>query len=102
MISEFETEAKTIRIGIFSLTMLILGIVFSCSKTGACDSCAKSQCHDEFLEFVNGSYGQHTCDVGATAEVITSPPAPKPGILCHCHALDKSDAGPPSKPEAAK
>ena len=101
-----QEEQKTARLGIVSLVMLILGLTFLCLKYETCQSCNKEerimpQCHDQFLEF-DDRYAQRACDVGASAEVITSPPAPKAGILCHCQAQDKADAGSQAKPESSK
>lgn len=101
MSSENEKE-KTKRIGIMSMTMIVLGLSFLCSKCDcrSSDRSAADSCQDEFLQFEG--YTARSCDVGATVEIINSPPAPKAGILCHCQRQDKSDAGVESKSESAK
>jgi hypothetical protein len=82
---ESERSHKTGRIAILSLLTLILALFVFLFKIDACTT-TPDKCKDEFFELVNGrDYGnQHTCPVGATAEIVNSPPAPKPGILCHC------------------
>ena len=52
-------------------------------KIEACKPSAQL-CKDEFLAFENGYENHKTCEIGAIAEVISSPPGPKAGILCHC------------------
>jgi hypothetical protein len=57
----------------------------------ACKS-KPEDCRDEFVEIRDATpdrYGsvaktEHRCAAGATVEVVNSPPAPKPGILCKC------------------
>ena len=89
-----ESE-KTERIGWLCATMVILGILFVLSKANACalacNSCnshdsAQSPCKDEFFEMGNNDRysNNHTCYPGARVEYVTSPPAPKAGIMCHC------------------
>jgi hypothetical protein len=86
---------KTERIGWLCATIMILGLLFFLAKINACamacNSCnAKdnqpAQCKDEFFEIdPNNRYrNSHTCTPGATVEVVASPPAPKPGVLCRC------------------
>lgn len=102
-----ESE-KTERIGWLCATMVILGILFVLSKANACalacNSCnspsTPAVCKDEFYEIKNDGYASnHTCTPGARVEVVASPPAPKPGILCHC---PNSDQGAPATPAPPK
>jgi len=72
---------KTGRIAILSVLLFALGALVFCFKVDACNS--KGTCNDEFLEFA-GDGRSRACTPGATAEVVSSPPAPKPGLLCHC------------------
>lgn len=78
-----DTQAhKTGRIAILAVLLFGLGGLTFCYKTDAC--AAKTTCNDEFMEF-HGDGRTRACTPGATAEVVLSPPAPKPGILCHCN-----------------
>ncbi len=94
---------KTERIGWLCATIMVLGLLFFLTKINACalacNSCnshesAPSVCKDEFYEIdTNNRYrNSHTCTPGARVEVVASPPAPKPGVLCHCINNDH-DAG---------
>jgi hypothetical protein len=99
--SDEADKQKTERIGWLCVTMVILGLFFMLTKTNACalacNSCnAPSKpdiCKDEFFELSdNARYGNnHSCTPGARAEVVSSPPAPKPGIICHC--INKDQGG---------
>jgi len=90
---------KTERIGWLCVTMMILGLFLMITKSNACGSVfgscnapAKTEaCKDEFFEIGDNSrYGNnHSCTPGARAEVVSSPPAPKPGIICHCINKDQ-------------
>ena len=95
---------KSSRIGMLCFTMAFLGLLLFLTKTNACtlacNSCNAKEnttplCKDEFYEIKNDGYAsKHTCTPGARVEVVASPPAPKPGILCHCINSDKdSQAG---------
>lgn len=85
---------KTTRIGYLCLTLLVLGLLYFLNKanacTLACNSCSSvntpAVCKDEFFEMGtdNRYSNDHTCTPGARVEVVASPPAPKPGIMCHC------------------
>lgn len=83
-------DEKTIRIGFLCVTMAFLGLLLFCSKMNACQSCGKEDntpaaCKDEFIEIkADGYAANHACTPGARVEVVASPPAPKPGIICHC------------------
>lgn len=60
--------------------------MFKIEACATCDASGNGRCHDQFYEVGNGNY--HTCPPGARAELVTSPPAPKPGVLCHCKEND--------------
>lgn len=78
---------KTGRITIFCIMIVILGGLFFAYKVDACkDKPADVACKDEFYEITNDSRSNnnHTCSPGAVVEVVNAPPAPKPGIICHC------------------
>lgn len=101
-----ESE-KTTRIGFICFAAVVLGFFFMLSKENACalacNSCntpgAPSRpevCKDEFYEIgTNDRYStNHTCTPGARVEIVASPPAPKPGVMCHCVTnLPTTDAG---------
>lgn len=98
---------KTERIGWLCATIMILGFLFFLTKINACalacNSCSSADkpdvCKDEFYEIKNDGYAsKHTCYPGARVEVVASPPAPKPGIMCHCINTER-DAGAPSAAE---
>jgi len=100
--SDLNSE-KSSRIGMLCFTMAFLGLLLFLTKTNACamacNSCnshetAPSVCKDEFYEIdTNNRYrNSHTCTPGARVEIVASPPAPKPGVLCHCINSDH-DAG---------
>jgi hypothetical protein len=95
----YDGEQKTSRIAMLCVTMGFLGLLFFCSKMNACQSCGKEDlvtCKDEFFEIRNDGYASnHTCTPGARVEVVSSPPAPKAGILCHCPPVDKAEDRPP-------
>lgn len=83
---------KTGRIALLCGTMLVLGFFFFLFKVEACKS-SPEDCREEFVEIKSNGYSSdHKCARGAIVETVNSPPAPKPGILCHC---------PTNKPEAA-
>jgi len=79
-------DAKTVRIGLLSVTLIILGFFFLIFKSKACESKPESlvTCKEEFQEIRSAGYSDIKCSVGATIEVINSPPAPKAGIMCRC------------------
>lgn len=78
---------KTGRIALLCLTIVVLGLFFFLFKVDACKS-SPDNCREEFVEIQNNDvrgYGNnHKCSTGAIVEVVSSPPAPKPGIMCHC------------------
>jgi hypothetical protein len=84
-------DEKTVRIGMLMLLLAFLGIFVFAYKVEACKS-KPEDCRDEFVEIPvptvdhrgNLSRTEHRCATGATVEVVTSPPAPKPGIMCKC------------------
>jgi hypothetical protein len=89
---------KTSRIKYLCLTMGVLGLLWFLYKANACTMAFNSwnappdkSCHDEFYEIKNEtSTSNYKCTQGARVEVVLSPPAPKPGVLCRCI---NSDAG---------
>jgi len=107
-----ESE-KTTRVGFMAFAAVVLGFFFLLSKENACalacNSCdtpsppARPEvCKDEFYEIQsnNDRYpATHTCTPGARVEIVSSPPAPKPGIMCHCiNNPPATDAGPATPP----
>ncbi len=78
-----DEDHKTGRIAILSILLFLLGLLFFLFKIDACKS-SPSNCKDEFFEIKSDYRNEHTCSPGAVAEVVNSPPAPKPGIICHC------------------
>lgn len=78
-----ERSHKTGRIAIFSILVAAMGLLFFLYKIEACKS-SPENCKDEFYEINSGYQNSHTCSPGAVVEVVQSPPAPKPGIICHC------------------
>lgn len=106
--SDEAAKQKTERIGWLCVTMVILGILFMLSKANACalacNSCNSPSkpdvCKEEFYEIKHDGYASnHTCTPGARVEVVASPPAPKPGILCHCI---NNEPGAPATSASAK
>ena len=98
-----DDSNKTDRIGYLCITMVILGFFLMLVKGNAFASCNKPDapaiCHDEFIPIDRDS---HSCTPGAKAEVVSSPPAPKAGILCHCQAPAATSTEPAVIPPAAK
>lgn len=81
-----ERAHKTGRIAMLSILVFLLGLLFFLFKIDACKH-TPEECKDEFFEIKNDGYASNkTCSPGATVEVVASPPAPKPGIICHCAA----------------
>jgi hypothetical protein len=75
---------KTGRIVVLSILLLALAFLFFLFKIEACKP-SPENCKDEFYEIKNDGYtSNHTCSPGAVIEVISAPPAPKAGIVCHC------------------
>ena len=107
-----DESEKTERIGWLCITMVVLGMLFVLNKANACalacNSCnshesAPSICKDEFYEIDtnNSRYANntHTCTPGARVEMVASPPAPRPGIICHCiNNVQDAGAGQPALP----
>lgn len=81
--ADSERAHKTGRITILSILVLLLGLFVFLFKIDACSS-KPENCKDEFFEIKNDYTNNHACSPGAVAEVVNSPPAPKPGIICHC------------------
>lgn len=82
---ESERAHKTGRIAILSILIFCLGGFVFAYKVDACKS-TPANCKDEFFEIDTSSrYNNNkSCSPGAVVEVVNSPPAPKPGIICHC------------------
>lgn len=78
---------KTGRIAILSILVFSMCAFLFAYKVDACrDKPTDVACKDEFYEITNDSRSNnnHTCSPGAVVEVVNSPPAPRPGIICHC------------------
>lgn len=88
-----ESDAKSLRIFFLCAVIVILGGFFFAYKVNACaDKPARlEQCKDE-LFLIDNDHPAHQCSPGARAELVTSPPAPKPGIICHCPQEAQSPA----------
>lgn len=82
---EERLNHKTWRIVVLALMVCILGAFFFAFKVNACATKPEPPptCKDEFHQ-VDSDHPNHACAPGAKAEWVTSPPAPKPGIMCHC------------------
>lgn len=102
-----DQSEKTERIGWLCATIMVLGALVFLAKINACalacNSCNNNSpptCKDEFYEIKNDGYASsHTCTPGARVEVVSSPPAPKPGILCHCINSDPAGSATPAQPK---
>jgi hypothetical protein len=90
---------KTGRIALLCGTLCVLGLFVFLFKVEACSS-KPEDCRDEFVEIKGDYQSTHKCTNGATVEVVNSPPAPKPGILCHCPKNSGAPSAPP--PASAK
>lgn len=94
---------KTERIGYLCLTIVVVAAMFTAVKLNACQSCNRPDppepCKDEFVPIDSE---RHSCTPGARAEVVTSPPSPKAGILCHCENKPAASADQPSLPVPSK
>lgn len=96
--SNYDEEVlshKTGRIAILSILVFLLGFLFFLFKIEACKS-SPANCKDEFFEITSDTRGygnSHSCAPGAVVEVVNSPPAPKPGIICHCPAFGGQSSG---------
>lgn len=80
-----ERSHKTGRIAILSILIVVLGGFFLLYKTDSCKS-SPANCKEEFFEMQERYQNNHTCTPGAIAEMVSSPPAPRAGIMCHCPA----------------
>jgi hypothetical protein len=76
----YSEEAKNFRLGMLSAVFVVCVLFYFLFKVEVCKS-SPSHCQDEFHEL---GPVRVACDTGAVAEMVTSPPAPKAGILCHC------------------
>lgn len=85
--SDSETN-KSVRIFFLCLTMIFLGLFFLLFKAGWCQKSPEvpvvDKCKEEFVEITKGYSSNHECSVGASIEIVSSPPAPKAGIFCRC------------------
>jgi hypothetical protein len=86
-----DQEQRTWRVFLLCSTVAILGAFTFAYKVDACkDKPAQVQeCKEEFFEIKYNSddrdhVATHTCTPGAVVEIVSSPPAPRPGIMCHC------------------
>jgi len=88
---------KTGRIAILSILMFLLGLLFFLYKIDACKS-SPENCKDQFFEIDTSSRynNDKSCSPGAVVEVVNSPPAPKPGIMCRCVNRGQAPAPSPS------
>lgn len=93
---------KSVRVGYLCTTIVMLGLMVFLAKmdacTLACNSCATDGCNDAFFE--TDKYPEIECRRGAVAEVVSSPPAPKAGILCHCPQVKGKVSSSPTAPPA--
>lgn len=79
---------KTIRILILAVLLALIAVCTFAYKVEACavKPEAHEACKEEFVEMKQGgNTTDHKCTAGAVIEVISSPPAAKAGILCHCN-----------------
>ncbi|CAB4196796.1 hypothetical protein UFOVP1290_316 [uncultured Caudovirales phage] len=77
-------KEKTYRFALLCMTVVFCSLWFFLFKVKACDNVTKEElCHEEFIEITSDTH-RHKCFVGASVEVVNSPPAPKAGIMCHC------------------
>ena len=92
---EDQLSHKTGRIAILALMICILGAFFFAYKVNACAEkpAQPTPCKDEFFQ-VDSDHPARACSPGAKAEWVNSPPAPKPGIMCHCFEVAPSPATP--------
>jgi len=95
---ETAMNHKTGRIALVCGLILCLGLLFVGTQTESCEGCndPAGTCHDQFYEIDKG-HSQHTCPPHSRAEIVTSPPAPKPGVFCHCLENDRQPQAAPSK-----
>jgi hypothetical protein len=93
---------KTGRIALLCGTMLILGFFTFLFRIEACKSTPET-CKDEFFQLdPDSKYNNHSCSIGAVIETVSSPPAPKAGILCHCLPSKNGSTVPTPAPAASK
>ena len=78
-----DQEQRTWRVFLWCATVALLGAFFFAYKVDACRDKPK-ECQEEFFEIKGDEASKHTCSPGAIVEIISSPPAPRPGIMCHC------------------
>jgi hypothetical protein len=83
-----KDEEKTYRIGFLCGTLILIALLVFLFKTEACEGCesaseANAGCKEKYYE-IDEDHHVRTCPRGSKVEVVTSPPAPKPAIICHC------------------
>ncbi len=81
-----QNEEKTYRIAWLCGTLVMLGFLLFLFKVDACKDGCTTACQDSFHQLPDNAKDNTpvTCDHGAKAELITSPPAPHAGVICHC------------------
>lgn len=97
--SDSELAAhKTGRIALLCGTLAFLGFFVFLVRIDACSSKPES-CKEEFFEIQKDTgYNNHSCNVGAVIETVSSPPAPKAGLLCHCPGFKNLTPAPTEPP----
>jgi hypothetical protein len=95
-----ESDAKSLRFFLFLAAIVILGGFFFAFKVDACRDkpAIKEPCKDEFFQ-IDNDHTSHVCSPGAKAEFISSPPAPRAGVVCHC-IISPASVPDPSIPAA--
>lgn len=91
-------EQRTIRVVVLALLCVILGFIWLGSKTSDCNpppASLANRCHDTF-HVVTEQSTSYDCPPGSKAEIVTAPPAPKPGVVCHC--ITNEEPPPPPAP----
>lgn len=92
-----KLQQKTVRIGILCSLIAFMGFLFAVSRPGCATACEPTPevCRDTF-HIVNDGTNNYECPPGSRVEIISSPPAPKPGVLCHCiNTLEPAASGSP-------
>ena len=91
-----ERAHKTWRIVILSTLVLVIACLTFAFKIDACTK-MKDTCRDEFFEIKTDDTSSHACAPGAIVEIVNSPPAPRPGIICHCPSNGMVSSQPANK-----
>jgi hypothetical protein len=93
-------DNRTARVAFLSVATIILGFMLFLFKVDACQGCDNSPsgtCHEQFFEF-DKDHTTRTCPPRSKAELVSSPPAPKAGVICRC--IDNAQPT-PSAPQPA-